>query len=498
MENSKDKQFFQMIKSGFESLAKGLGLMKPMDIGSVAKELETTNSYIKKISEADSRPKISIEINGDGTKTYEGAKGEKGEPGAEPSEERLIELIAPLIPEVKDGKDGKNGEDADEAFITKKVLDIVLPKVPTVEKIMSKIPIPKDGTNGRDGKSVDEKALIKKILDLLPKEKQVNAEDIIRKVVEKKHISYKDLQDLPDIVDIVKKHTEHLNDRLTPRGASSLSQLIDVNLSGLTQDANGNYILGAGAVDSVNGQTGVVVLDTGDIAEATDANYVTDAEKTVIGNTSGTNTGDNATNSQYSGLQAQIDTKPVDDLVVMQALGSSYKAMTYGLAGGEISNSGALSDAQCRFVPVYLKTAQTITGVKWYQKVIGSYTADNNNKVGLYSYSGGTLTLVASSTDDGNLWQTASSETFGTKAFSSTYDAAAGLYFVALLYNTSAQTTAPSIGTGPNLTNAGANLFDFTNSAVLLPNLGSQTDLQASFTMSSAISHTARFWVALY
>jgi len=31
-------------------------------------------------------------------------------------------------------------------------------------------------------------------------------------------------------------------------------------------------------------------------------NYVTDAEKTVIGNTSGTNTGDNATNSQYSGL----------------------------------------------------------------------------------------------------------------------------------------------------------------------------------------------------
>lgn len=35
-----------------------------------------------------------------------------------------------------------------------------------------------------------------------------------------------------------------------------------------------------------------------------DDNYVTDAEKTVIGNTSGTNSGDNATNSQYSGLAA--------------------------------------------------------------------------------------------------------------------------------------------------------------------------------------------------
>jgi hypothetical protein len=39
-------------------------------------------------------------------------------------------------------------------------------------------------------------------------------------------------------------------------------------------------------------------------AMGSDDNYVTDAEKTVIGNTSGTNTGDNATNTQYSGLAA--------------------------------------------------------------------------------------------------------------------------------------------------------------------------------------------------
>ena len=49
---------------------------------------------------------------------------------------------------------------------------------------------------------------------------------------------------------------------------------------------------GGGAVDSVNGQTGVVVLDTGDIAEVTDKKYVTDAEKTKLSNLSGTNTGD--------------------------------------------------------------------------------------------------------------------------------------------------------------------------------------------------------------
>tara|TARA_R100001244_G_scaffold131649_1_gene105250 strand:- start:691 stop:2493 length:1803 start_codon:yes stop_codon:yes gene_type:complete len=49
---------------------------------------------------------------------------------------------------------------------------------------------------------------------------------------------------------------------------------------------------GGGAVDSVNGQTGVVVLDTSDISDTTDKRYSTDSEKTVLGNTSGTNTGD--------------------------------------------------------------------------------------------------------------------------------------------------------------------------------------------------------------
>ena len=43
---------------------------------------------------------------------------------------------------------------------------------------------------------------------------------------------------------------------------------------------------------------------TADIADSADKRYVTDAQATVIGNTSGTNTGDNATNSQYSGLAA--------------------------------------------------------------------------------------------------------------------------------------------------------------------------------------------------
>jgi hypothetical protein len=50
--------------------------------------------------------------------------------------------------------------------------------------------------------------------------------------------------------------------------------------------------------------TGGADATTADIADSVDKRYVTDAQATVIGNTSGTNTGDNATNSQYSGLAA--------------------------------------------------------------------------------------------------------------------------------------------------------------------------------------------------
>ena len=57
----------------------------------------------------------------------------------------------------------------------------------------------------------------------------------------------------------------------------------------ITYDANGLVTAGADAT-------------TADIADSSNKRYVTDAQLVVIGNTSGTNTGDNATNSQYSGL----------------------------------------------------------------------------------------------------------------------------------------------------------------------------------------------------
>lgn len=75
-----------------------------------------------------------------------------------------------------------------------------------------------------------------------------------------------------------------------PTGGSTGQVLAKINGT----DYNTQWVTGGtGAVDSVNGQTGVVVLDTDDVSDSGATNkYVTAAEKTKLSNLSGTNTGD--------------------------------------------------------------------------------------------------------------------------------------------------------------------------------------------------------------
>lgn len=183
-------------------------------------------------------------------------------------------------------------------------------------------------------------------------------------------------------------------------------------------------------------------------------------------------------------------------LKAYQAMGSTIVAQNID---GDISNgtSGAtLTDGRIYFQAVYLPVATTLSGVKWYQVTAGSYTGDNENRIGLYSYSAGTLTLVASSTNDANIW-TATSGTIASKAFSSTYAAAAGLYFVAYIYNNSAQTTAPVLGI-INSASSINTVTDFTNSAKTSGLMSGQTALPASQAMSGITASSTEYKSFLY
>ena len=79
---------------------------------------------------------------------------------------------------------------------------------------------------------------------------------------------------------------------------------------------------------------------TADIADSTNKRYVTDANLTVIGNTSGTNTGDNAVNSLYSGLAASKQDTLVSATNIKTINGSSI------LGSGDLSVSGGGGNTQ--------------------------------------------------------------------------------------------------------------------------------------------------------
>jgi hypothetical protein len=180
----------------------------------------------------------------------------------------------------------------------------------------------------------------------------------------------------------------------------------------------------------------------------------------------------------------------------LQALGSTIKGTNLLVRSWmEITNSLTMTSQRAYFVPIYLVNSTTITGVKWFQTAQGVFTSNNYNGVGLYSYSGGTLTLVASSTNDTTMWKGAVATQ--SKAFSSTYSASAGIYFIGLVYSASGATTAPGIGVGTNTNNANIQ-GDLTNSAKLASIVNSQTSLPSSQAMSGTTGIQQRIGAFLY
>lgn len=164
----------------------------------------------------------------------------------------------------------------------------------------------------------------------------------------------------------------------------------------------------------------------------------------------------------------------------LQALGSVIKGMSLkGLPDTTVT----LVDGRQQMVAVYLRKAAIITGVKWCQITQGNYTANNNNRIGLYSQAAGVLTLEASCANDGDLWKGAAGVI--TKAFSAPVALAAGVYYIGYLYNSSEQTTAPQIG-GSALSVYGY-VLDCTNSNSLCAYVVT-TDLKASTTSMSDIT----------
>lgn len=212
-----------------------------------------THDKIDEISTTTDQKIKEIKVIAETTAKQKGEKGDKGDKGDNGKDGR----------NGLDGKDGKNGRDG----------------VDGLNGLDGKDGIDgKDGLDGKDGSQDTGEQIVDKI----------NSQDTL--------IKAEKVEGLKDF----KKDIKELKER-----PATIIQGVGGGASGVRDIRGGTNVTvtkvneiytvsatGGGAVDSVNGQTGVVVLDTDDIADTATNRYTNDTDITRLANTSGTNTGD--------------------------------------------------------------------------------------------------------------------------------------------------------------------------------------------------------------
>jgi hypothetical protein len=172
-----------------------------------------------------------------------------------------------------------------------------------------------------------------------------------------------------------------------------------------------------------------------------------------------------------------------------------FIAQSHGLNPTLLSAADGLLATNAYLVMIDVVNSVTATGVMFVQTTQGDYTASNYNGVGLYSFSGGTLTLIASSKNEGALWKQPA-PSVKRQNFSATVDLGPGQYWIAALYNRSAEVVQPFIAGGPNVVTSivraldtGVSTYAFTTSITALP---------STIILSTMAAAAPSPWFALY
>lgn len=161
----------------------------------------------------------------------ENAKGEKGDTPVKGRDyftpEDRKSMIADILEKIPVPKDADPVDyDLVLAYVAQEVEE-------QVKKEVAKLPKPKDGIDGKDAK-VDIPAIVKALLKAMPK-------------MESKEVDYLGVKEYIDKeITKIKALPPKVVQSFTGGGATHISQLADVDLSGLSKNADGQYILGSG------------------------------------------------------------------------------------------------------------------------------------------------------------------------------------------------------------------------------------------------------------
>lgn len=253
---------------------------------------------------------------------------------------------------------------------------------------------PIKGIDYVDGKNADENKIIKEISKHIPTAEEIRAGIEMPQIDEDKLIAKILLQiKFPDtetftIADVVKE--------IKKKKLLELRDIKGARLDMNDQRWHGSGSGGTGAVTSVNGKVGVVVLTTADIADTLNKRYVTDADLVNLSNLSGVNSGDQLIFKTFavSGQSDVVADTTADTLTLVAGTGITITtnaltdAITINASGAAGLNKetpvGAIDDSNVTF---------TVANTPFYISVNGLIY---NVGDGLFSsYVAGTITLTS-------------------------------------------------------------------------------------------------------
>lgn len=184
-----------------------------------------------------------------------------------------------------------------------------------------------------------------------------------------------------------------------------------------SQLTNDSGFLTTNAVTSVAGRTGAVTLTTADVTASSDKNYLTDAQQTVIGNTSGTNTGDNAVNTLYSGLVSNAT--HTGDVTGATALTIANSAVTLAKMADMATASLIYRKTAGDGVPEVNTLATLKTDLALTKSDVGLGNVDNTTDLNKPISTATQTALDGKSTTDGAYFRYAVGRWYGTNPIAS-------------------------------------------------------------------------------